>query len=105
MKIHHGSWMVVLALAALAGAGCREKHEHITLETTPTAVREGFQREFPGLTISHVDSVAMPGGVMQYQVKFRDAEHRYHRKMFSAEGKLLDTREGVAVPGSAPVMK
>jgi hypothetical protein len=75
-------------------------HTHVDVAATPPAVVDGFHREFPGLTISHADEIHMPDGSTRYELKFRDAENHYHRKIFSADGKLEDTKEGVVLPAA-----
>jgi hypothetical protein len=97
-------WALVLVAAGMMFAGCRGAHKHIPVEETPAPVMAGFQREFPGLTISHTDTVVKPGGQIEYQLKFRDAQNRYHRKMFDVDGKLVDNRDGVALPQPAAPM-
>ena len=74
------------------------RHTHIAVEQTPPAVMDGFHREFGGLTVLHSDEVRMPDGSTQYDLKFRDADNHYHRKLFTADGKLIDTKMDVAIP-------
>ena len=71
---------------------------HIAVDQTPPAVVTGFNKEFPGLTITHTDSLAMPDGATHYELKFRDAANKYHRKTFTADGTLLDDKSNVILP-------
>ena len=93
---------ILVAAALTTGAvGCAHgggHHSHTSVENTPPAVMDGFHREFPGLSVSHTDEVHMPDGTMNYELKFRDADNHYHRKLFTADGKLIDTRDDVALP-------
>jgi hypothetical protein len=92
--------LLVAAVLATGAAGCAHgggRHTHITVENTPPAVMDGFHREFPGCTLGHTDEVHMPDGTTNYELKFHDAQNHYHRKIFAADGKLLDTRDNVAV--------
>ncbi|HUO07491.1 MAG TPA: hypothetical protein VM008_04260 [Phycisphaerae bacterium] len=89
--------LITGSVACQHGGG---SHTHIAVEQTPPAVVDGFHREFPGLKISHTDEIHMPDGTTRYDLKFRDAENHYHRKIFSADGKLEDTREGVVLPAT-----
>ena len=90
--------LVVAAVLSTGVAGCAHgggHHTHIATENTPPAVLDGFHREFPGCTLAHTDEVHQPDGTVAYELKFHDAAHHYHRKIFSADGKLLDTRDNV----------
>jgi hypothetical protein len=98
MAIRH---LLLAATAAtlLVAVGCLEggKHEHVAVENTPPAVVDGFHSEFPGLTIRHVDLITEPDGTKQYELKFYDADHHYHHKFFTPDGKLVGDKDDVAV--------
>ena|SRR5579862_2073874 len=99
MKRRIGYLAVVLAMAAVGCSHAGGRVTHIQVEQTPDGVKAGFQKEFPGLAISHTDEIAMPDGSRHYELKFRDALNKYHRKMFASDGTLLDVKgEVVALP-------
>ena len=104
MKAQRG----LLALASVALlAGCTHTMgyvEHIDLDKTPPAVLDGFHHSFPGLPLLHTDRVTYMDKTEKYELKFRDANNDYHRRMFSADGKLLDSTQGVALPAGATMV-
>ena len=93
--------LLVLPLAALlAATACSHtggKVTHIDGQT-PAAVKAGFDAEYPGLTITHTDKIELPDHSLHYELKFRDAANAYHRKIFTAEGKLISEKGNVALP-------
>ena len=92
--------ILVAAILATGTVACQHgggSHTHIPVANTPPAVLDGFHREFPGLTVSHTDEIRMPDGSTDYEIKFRDAANHYHRKIFTADGKLIDTRDDVVL--------
>lgn len=107
MKIRQ--MLFAAALLASAGAfsvGCTQvgdRSDHVALDQTPPAVMDGFHREFPGLVLSHTDVVHTADGGTEYNLKFHDATRRYHTKLFSADGHLLEDKSTVALPVGQPV--
>ena len=100
----------LMAMAAvICAGGCSHTLgdvHHLKLEQTPPAVMEGFTREFPGLTLSHMDEITYLDGTVKYEAKFRDVKNGYHRKMFSKDGVLLDPKWGVSLASDGqPVHK
>ena len=95
--------VLLAALTACSHTG--GKAEHIPIEQTPPAVMNGFHQEFPGITLLHTDRVTMLDGTIKYELKFRDAKNDYYRKMFSAEGNLLDPRGDIALPAATAPAK
>jgi hypothetical protein len=93
--------------AATSLTGCSHTGgsvEHIDGQTPP-AVMEGFNREFPGLTLSHTDRVTYLDKTVKYELKFRDADRDYRRKLFDAQGKLLDPKWDVKLPAQTAPAK
>jgi hypothetical protein len=101
MRIHTIAGLLVAGILLTGTAACEHgggSHAHIAVEQTPPPVMDGFHREFPGLIISHTDEIHMPDSSIRYDLKFRDAENHYHRKVFTADGKLVDTKDDVILP-------
>lgn len=107
MKIRQ--MLLAAALCVSAGAlsiACTEvgdRSDRIALDQTPPAVMDGFHREFPGLVVSHTDLVHTANGGIEYNLSFRDATRRYHSKLFTADGHLMEDKSTVALPAGQPV--
>ncbi len=87
--------------AAILAVGCAHtsrSHKHVEVASAPPAVLAGFHREFPGLNLSHTDLVREADGTTQYELKFRDANNKYHHKMYSPDGTLLSDKGDVMLP-------
>ena len=90
---------VAAVLAAVLLNGCSHTMgdvKHIDGQT-PQAVVDGFNREFPGCKLTHTDQVTYMDKTIKYELKFRDAKNDYKRKMFTADGKLLDSKWDVTL--------
>jgi hypothetical protein len=99
MRIQTIAGLLAAGILLTGTAACEHGGgSHISVEQTLPPVRDGFHREFPGLILSHTDEIRMPDSSIRYDLKFRDAENHYHRKVFTADGKLVDTKDDVILP-------
>jgi hypothetical protein len=105
---------LAFAMAPLAG-GCASKHNHdddhhhhdmahasdahddgpeatmqdIEISAVPPKVIEGFQKSFPGATLTGAERETYRNGTVHYELKFKKSDGSTADAEFDADGKLL----------------
>ena len=95
-------WSLAAVLALSAAAGCKSggragddfdsktRHEKIAQSALPQAVRDGFEKQFPGATIAEVEKETYANGVVHYEIEYRGSDGKERSVEIDAEGEVLE---------------
>ena len=87
-----------LALCATAGptSGCQNKGGHgkstyvdIAATELPPAVRTGFDKAYPGASITKAEKETYADGTVHYEIEFRRPDGKKGEAQFDTAGELL----------------
>lgn len=76
---------------ALAAMGCSgAKYTHIKASELPPAVKAGFDKEFPGVTIYEVKKETYSDGVVHYEIEYTDKAGKKKEVELNDQGEVLE---------------
>lgn len=93
-----------LLVAASLVLGCHSNHkdmdddhaksgsteERITLSQVPAAVKAGFDKQYPGAKIEHIEKETYADGTVHYEFEFEDKSGKDMEVEFNAMGEVLE---------------
>jgi hypothetical protein len=88
---------MTLALVVAVTIGCKHMDADadatsatIALTDVPAGVRQGFDKDHPGVTIRKVEKETYKDGTVHYEFEFVDASGKEQDVEYNAEGEQLD---------------
>jgi len=91
---------LILGMFALSSVGCSHaQYTEIKPSDLPTAVKAGFDREYPGAAIRRVEKETYSDGVVHYGIEFTDRAGKQLEVELNDQGEVLE-EEGQPTPSA-----